>query len=256
MDKRAFFPNVVTLGNLFFGFWAIISIGQGNFKAACWLLVVAAICDALDGTVARLVKSNGKMGAMIDSLADVISFGLAPSYLVYRVAFEPLNFWGVLLAFLPLLGGALRLARFMNDKPSHSFFTGLPIPSAALIIGGYYLYTSSGWVSSPDPRAWMWLTPITAILMISPIPYIKPPKVVKYLASKPILGIFVFLVILVSFVLKPGQTLFIGTIVYIVVNPLVWIFRGFYRLNTPLEDCSQQGETNNKRLFRRRRKKA
>ena len=126
-------PNIFTSLNIFCGFYAIISSIDGKYIAASIAIIIAVIFDMLDGKIARITKTTSKFGVEYDSLADLISFGLAPGLMIYLWALEPLGRLGWLTAFLFMTCGALRLARFNTQTGSISgqYFIGLPIPAAA-----------------------------------------------------------------------------------------------------------------------------
>lgn len=132
---RAAVPNFFTLMNLLAGFFSLIQTAAGNLEAAAWLVVLAAFFDLVDGIVARLAGVSSEFGLELDSLSDVVSFGVAPSFLLYEFGLDQLGpLWGALLASLPALFGAVRLAHFNTVATSDtksSEFTGLPIPAQA-----------------------------------------------------------------------------------------------------------------------------
>ena len=105
-------PSLFTTGNLFCGFWAIISVFQEKFFYAAVAILLASVFDVLDGKVARLSGATSKFGVQYDSLADLVSFGIAPALLAYSWALRPYGRFGWLAAFLFVVCGALRLARF------------------------------------------------------------------------------------------------------------------------------------------------
>ncbi|MCA9771978.1 MAG: CDP-alcohol phosphatidyltransferase family protein, partial [Myxococcales bacterium] len=105
-------PNLITSASLFAGFYSVIMSVQGHFERAAWAIIVAAICDALDGRVARMTHTTSKFGVQYDSLSDLSSFGIAPSVMVYLWALQYYGRWGWAAAFVYLVCGALRLARF------------------------------------------------------------------------------------------------------------------------------------------------
>jgi len=166
-------PTLFTLGNVFCGFLAMEVSTHGAFDKACMLLFLAAILDGLDGRVARLTGSTSAFGEQLDSLSDVISFGMAPAFIVYRWALSDFDRLGLTVSFLFLVCGACRLARFnvqihVVDK---RFFVGLPIPSAAGALIGLI------WVL-PDPlpterakAVFLLVTLVLSYLMISTIKY-------------------------------------------------------------------------------------
>jgi CDP-diacylglycerol--serine O-phosphatidyltransferase len=130
-------PNAVTLANIAFGFLGIVAAAEGQFERGCVLLFLAALCDLADGRLARLLNATSKFGMELDSLSDVVSFGIAPAVLVYLAVLRELGVLGAAISVAYVLCGALRLARFnlASDELSTLTFLGCPIPIAA----GYVL---------------------------------------------------------------------------------------------------------------------
>lgn len=133
---RSFYPNFVTVINLFFGFYAIINAFNGELMLAFWCIVAGGVADAFDGKVARIVNGSSEFGVQYDSLADVVSFGAATSCIVYNILGQPKEVLEITISFMPLLLGSLRLARFNTqlDGFDKTEFTGLPIPAASYSI--------------------------------------------------------------------------------------------------------------------------
>src|SRR6186713_1946863 len=129
----AILPSLFTIGNLFLGFWAMVRTIHGQYAEAAPLIFWAILLDVLDGRIARMTGTTSEFGAELDSLADVVSFGVAPALLAYSWGFSTLPRVGWLVAFLFVVCGALRLARFNVQKSSVDgrYFVGLPIPAAA-----------------------------------------------------------------------------------------------------------------------------
>jgi CDP-diacylglycerol--serine O-phosphatidyltransferase len=138
---RSIIPNLFTAMNMFAGFLSILNSSQGNYQYAAWLIIIAAIFDALDGAVARLTKSSSELGVELDSLSDIVSFGTAPAVLIFKTYLYNYNTLGVLIAASLILAGGFRLARFNIQLVSFekTFFKGLPIPIAALTISSFIL---------------------------------------------------------------------------------------------------------------------
>lgn len=133
-------PNLITTGNLFFGFFSMVKSLQGDFTWAASAILLAAIFDVLDGRVARMTGGTSEFGVQYDSLCDLISFGLAPAILMYQVGLHELGRPGWVICFMFLACGALRLARFNVQSSigkASGDFTGLPIPMAAGVIACY-----------------------------------------------------------------------------------------------------------------------
>ncbi|MDR2100430.1 MAG: CDP-diacylglycerol--serine O-phosphatidyltransferase, partial [Campylobacteraceae bacterium] len=129
-------PNLFTAVSAFLGIASIVASSQGNFNKAAFYIMLALICDGLDGRVARLTKTTSKFGVEFDSLADVIAFGAAPAMFFYFSTGYDYGRVGVLLAAIYTVFGAIRLARFNVMSPSSepSVFIGLPIPTAAVLV--------------------------------------------------------------------------------------------------------------------------
>lgn len=137
-------PNLLTLSNLFCGAMAVVSALEGNLVLTFWLVMLSALCDFLDGFAARLLNQYSALGVQLDSLADMVSFGLVPSAVVFSIC-RTLGFgteWAALgyLPFIIVLFSALRLARFNIDESQHEEFLGLPTPACALF------FVSTGWL--------------------------------------------------------------------------------------------------------------
>ncbi|MFH1784161.1 MAG: CDP-diacylglycerol--serine O-phosphatidyltransferase [bacterium] len=146
-------PNLFTLGNLGAGFFSIMNSFSSNFVAAGWAILVAVVFDILDGQTARLTKTTSKFGIEFDSLADVISFGVAPAVLMYSLVLHRYGKVGMLVAFLFVVGGALRLAKF-NVKAGEgniTYYSGLPIPAAGGILATFVVVYSM-WAQETSTR--------------------------------------------------------------------------------------------------------
>jgi CDP-diacylglycerol--serine O-phosphatidyltransferase len=227
---RSVVQNLFTAINMFCGFLSILSASEGNYNYAAWLIFTAAIFDALDGLVARLTNSSSELGVELDSLSDIVSFGAAPSFLLYKTYFYSFDIWGIIISSLPLIAGGFRLARFNIQLVgfAKSFFLGLPIPASALTIASFVLaFFNNGY---PLPIA-DYITPFVIVLsylMVSNIRYETIPKFsIKGIKEKPFHFIFLIAaILLVVFLYKRG--LFLVFVLMIVIG----IFRHLYRLIT------------------------
>ncbi|MCX7611288.1 MAG: CDP-diacylglycerol--serine O-phosphatidyltransferase [Ignavibacterium sp.] len=197
-------PNLFTSLNIFCGFLSVIQSSKGNFENAAWLIVASAIFDALDGFMARLTKSSSELGVELDSLSDVISFGLAPSFLLYSIYFHQLNSIGILISALPVITGAFRLARFNVQLVGFDkkFFTGLPIPMCALTFITFYLSFFES-----DKEFFEKILPgmviILSFLMISKVKYDTLPKIkISEIKSNPLKYVLILFFIVMVIVLK------------------------------------------------------
>ena len=139
-------PNLFTTGTLFAGYYSIVSAMNGQYEKAAWFILIATVFDGLDGQVARMTNTTSRFGVEYDSLADLVAFGVAPGLLMYSWALTTFGKLGWLAAFLYVVCGALRLARFnvQVETVESKRFVGLPIPSAAWMVAScgllfYYL---------------------------------------------------------------------------------------------------------------------
>lgn len=183
-NARAAVPNFFTLMNLLAGFFSLIQSAQGNLAAAAWLVVLAAFFDLLDGLMARLAGVSSEFGLELDSLSDVVSFGVAPSFLLYQFALHQLSpMWGGLLASLPALFGAVRLARYntlASTGEKTPEFIGLPIPAQAGTVVVFILtFIETPWfdvLARPQLSVLISLVVVLATLMVSPVKFPALPQ--------------------------------------------------------------------------------
>jgi CDP-diacylglycerol---serine O-phosphatidyltransferase len=209
-------PSAFTLGNLFFGFWSIVSAFNGNFRWAGWFIVFAGILDMLDGRVARLSGTGTRFGEELDSLVDLISFGVAPALLMYFLDFSNAGRFAWILCYIYVVAGALRLARYnvlSAGKPPTSWFTGMPSPSAGMTLAVYYPFSQTNWYRASlsyldlQHEGLVVLMLLLAVLMVSNVKYPKfPPIGVR--SARGILGLTVHLLILLGGIFAPEYFLF------------------------------------------------
>ncbi|MDH5639691.1 MAG: CDP-diacylglycerol--serine O-phosphatidyltransferase [Nitrospira sp.] len=185
-------PNLFTTGNLFCGVYAMLSVFNGDYMSAAVAILVAMIFDVLDGKSARLTNSTSHFGLEYDSLSDVVSFGVAPGFLIYSWALSGLGTFGVAVMFAYVAMGAVRLARFNSTVAlsDGKYFTGLAIPAAAgvvasLVVFDHYAVHMTGEVK---PVLVLVLTLMLSFLMVSTIKYrsfkdlkFKGPQQITYL---------------------------------------------------------------------------
>lgn len=184
---RSVVPSFFTLMNLLSGFMAIIQVYQGYLVYAAWLIVLAALFDVLDGFMARLTNGTSEFGMELDSLSDVVSFGAAPSFLIYAWVFSGSTGLGLpLVASLPALCGAVRLARFNVEarEETPGFFRGLPIPAQAMMLVSFFLtfYERIEMFDVFKQGINVVIIPvivILSILMVSTVPFDKIPRFKK-----------------------------------------------------------------------------
>ena len=209
-------PSAFTLGNLFFGFWGIVSAFNGNFRWAGWFIVFAGILDMLDGRVARLSGTGTRFGAELDSLVDVISFGVAPALLMYFLDFSNAGRFAWMLCYIYVVAVALRLARFnvlSAGKPPSGWFTGLPSPAAGMTLAVYYPFSQTNWYRASlayldlQHEGLVVLMLLLAVLMVSNVKYPKFPPI-GLRSKKGVFGLTVHVVILLGGLFAPEYFLF------------------------------------------------
>ncbi|MEI6092052.1 MAG: CDP-diacylglycerol--serine O-phosphatidyltransferase [bacterium] len=226
------FPNLFTTGNLFCGFFSIISSLKGNFIFASYLILIATLFDMVDGRVARLIKGVSDFGKEYDSLSDLVSFGVAPAILVYMSYLVDIPRLGWLAAFLFVACGALRLARFnvISLTRDPQYFVGLPIPGAAATLASCYLFLKELRISY-DGHYWLLsLIILVSLLMVSSINYKSYKKPESTIKNKSFNNMILFLLLLVIVAINPQIVIFALCILYITQGLLSYIYKGLVSL--------------------------
>ena len=227
-------PSLFTTGNLFLGFLAIVRTLDGRFAEAAPLIGAAVVLDMLDGRIARLTHTQSEFGAQYDSLADAVSFGVAPALLAHAWALTLLPRAGSSAAFLFLACGVLRLARFNVQRHvvDSRFFVGLPIPAAAAQVAAVVFVL-------PEPRVERWqglavlaLVVVVAFLMVSTFRYrsFKGVDLRRRRSYISVLGIAILFLIVAS---EPEASLLAATGLYTLSGPLAWAYQALRRRPDP-----------------------
>lgn len=223
--RRSWVPNLVTSGNLFCGFLAVLAAVEGEngiFKSAV-LICMAACFDTLDGRAARALGVSGEFGKELDSLADVVSFGLAPALLAYQVSLKSAGWIGVLAAGVFVCCGAGRLARYnLIESTDKRFFVGMPIPMAGLTAASLALFAIK---HSVNPYVATGVIALAGFLMISLLRY---PSMEQLAFEAPIPLRIVFALVVVAAVARPSDYLFLMPAFYItygMLANLIWTMR-------------------------------
>ncbi len=167
-------PNLFTTASLFSGFYAIVQAMNGRFEYSAVAIFIAMVLDGLDGRVARMTHTQSAFGAEYDSLSDMVSFGAAPSLVVYEWALKGMGKLGWIAAFIYCAGAALRLARFNTniDVVDKRYFQGLPSPAAAALVAGLVWVLLDLGYTGADARWYACILTIFAgVTMVSNIPY-------------------------------------------------------------------------------------
>ncbi len=224
-------PNLITTAGLFCGFYAIVASMRGNFESAAIAIFFAAIFDGLDGRVARLTKTSSKFGEEYDSLADMVSFGVAPALVMYSWGLSDLGKFGWSAAFIYVACAALRLARFNTqiDTADKNYFTGLASPAAAAIIAStVWVCQDLGWVGAHLPSEVSilvsLLTAITGMLMMANFPYYSFKGI--GLHGRVPFFVMILIVLAIGFVtLDPPRILLVVFLAYGVSGPISFVLK-------------------------------
>lgn len=220
-------PNLLTTGNLFCGLYAILAVMKGSFFSAAIAILVALVFDMLDGKSARWMNSTSQFGVEYDSLADLVSFGVAPGLLMYVWALEPHGTAGVAVMFAFVACGALRLARFnvITATSESKYFTGLPIPAAASVVATLVIFDHRvvTLASQVKPILILILTLTLAFLMVSAIKY-RSFKDLKFKRAQ-LFNYLVWAILgLMLVVAWPEVMLFFVCIAYALAGPIEQVF--------------------------------
>lgn len=176
-------PSLFTLFNLFFGIWSMVLASRGEFYRASWYIFFAGILDTLDGRVARLSKTGTRFGAELDSLVDVVSFGVAPAFLIYQLEFATASQAEWIFCYFYVMAAAIRLARFnitQAGRPKKAFI-GLPSPAAGMTLATFYPFTTTDLYQQvfrvlPRHHLMQILMILLTILMVSNVRYATLPR--------------------------------------------------------------------------------
>lgn len=221
-------PNILTCAGLFAGFYAIMQARLGNFEAACLAIYVAMVMDILDGRLARLTNTTSDFGSEFDSLADMVSFGVAPALILYDFALVELGRFGSLAAFVYIACAALRLARFnvakVNDK---RFFVGVPSPGAAAIVASI-IWVCIDYQISPDGinAVFAIVMVLLALTMVSNIKY-RSFKDFDFKDKMPFVGMIVLVLAFAMIYLSPPLSFLVIGVIYTVSGAVVYAVRKF-----------------------------
>ena len=247
-------PNMITAASLFFGFLSMRYAVEARFLGlpdgylfASYCIIFAAICDGLDGSVARLTHTQSSFGVQLDSLCDLVSFGVAPAFLLYNFTLHSLGRWGFSVSFIYAICGALRLARFnvqSSQGKASGNFTGIPIPMAAMPVAVYImaqqdlglwtlengyqetLVTIAKFLTVPKHVALMALVIMAGLGlgMISTFEYIST-KTIKLPRKRPFKVLsFVLLLSILVFTFELSVTLTFLMVAYCLHGPILWFW--------------------------------
>lgn len=223
-------PNLLTLGALFAGFYAIIAGMNGNFNAAGWAILIAAVMDGLDGRVARMTNTQSAFGAQFDSLADMVSFGVAPALIVFSWALSSLGNAGWAASFIYMSCAALRLARFnvQLGTVDKRFFVGLQSPVAAGLVT-FVVWVAAKYEVQPGVGVAVvtaLLTAFTGLLMVSNYRYYSF-KEIHFKGTVPYVVFLMTVVLLVVIAQRPHEVLLTMCLVYASSGPAIAIYKKY-----------------------------
>ena len=224
-------PNTLTLCGMFSGFYAILSAINGDFLYAAWAIILANIFDGLDGWIARLTNTSTRFGIELDSLSDLVAFGVAPSIMMYKWVLSPFDRVGWAAAFLFVACGALRLARFnvQTGAPGSKTFKGMPIPAAATILASVVIFYSTFWKGIPDKNIFFpVITIVLSLLMVSTLRY-HGLKELDFRERKPFWVLILFVLVLFIMLIHPSTAIFIFSMLYLVWGLVENVFLFFKR---------------------------
>ena len=220
-------PNLFTTAGLFAGFYGIVSAMNSQFESAAIAIFIAMVMDGLDGRIARLTNTQSDFGVEYDSLSDMVSFGLAPSLIMYQWALSGMGKLGWLAAFVYAASTALRLARFNTQAASEDkrFFQGLPSPAAAAVLAGLI------WLGNdPDFMDLSILkvlclpfTVLVGVLMVSNVRY-HSFKQIDFKGKVPFMAVLVVVPIFVLIAIQPSLVLFLLATIFAISGPILTLF--------------------------------
>lgn len=229
LRKRGIYllPNLFTTGALFAGFYAIVQAMNGKFEFAAVAIFIAMVLDGLDGRVARLTHTQSEFGAEYDSLSDMVSFGVAPSLVVYEWALKGLGKWGWFAAFIYCAATALRLARFNTniEVVDKRYFQGLPSPAAAALVAGF-VWLMLDYDISGESVHWYAaaLAVFSGLSMVSNLPFYSF-KDFNMRKSVPFVVIFLAALFFIFISSYPPGVLFGLFMCYALSGYVLWVWR-------------------------------
>jgi CDP-diacylglycerol--serine O-phosphatidyltransferase len=234
-------PNLLTTGNMFFGFVAIVLSIQQDFTHAAYAIVGAAVFDLLDGRVARITHSTSQFGAEYDSLCDLVSFGVAPGILLYLWALQPFGRIGWLASFLFACCGALRLARFnvQANVIEKNYFQGLPIPMAAGIVASSVLAFTELEIDASRSYYLLAMTILMAFVMVSNFRY-RSFKDIDLKGRKPFWYLVIGVALVFVIATKPEVMLFVLFMGYALLGAIFGILKiGRHPISKPVVQSAE-----------------
>jgi CDP-diacylglycerol--serine O-phosphatidyltransferase len=225
---KGIFPGTFTMGNMVCGFLALISAFEGEITTACWLIILAAFLDGLDGKVARFSGATSRFGVELDSMADFLSFGVAPAAIMYIIKLHSMGKWGWVISIVYIMASGYRLARFnlLAQTDEKKEFLGLPVPGAAMPLVAFVIMSYYIWGRLEYSEYLVSMVILFSALMVSQIEYDSMPDRFNTKRNK---IKFIFIVIAAAAALwKPRLLLFPIFALYIIIGLVREAYRYFY----------------------------
>lgn len=228
LTRRGVFllPNAITISSLFCGFYAIVMSLNMDFKQATMAIFISMVLDSMDGRVARLTHTQSEFGAQLDSLADMVAFGVAPALVVYEWSLRGMGRIGWVSAFVFCACAALRLARFNTNIAivDKRYFQGLPSPAAAAIVAGFIWVMEDMGFSGSDFywTAW-WITLYAGLTMVTNVPFYSF-KVMNVRKAVPFIAVIVVVLVIMAISFDPPKVLFGLFVLYGISGYVVYVW--------------------------------
>lgn len=216
-------PNLLTTASLFAAFYSLVASMKGQYEAAVIAMFIGMIADGLDGRIARLTNTQTEFGAQYDSLSDMVTFGVAPSLLLYNLTLSHLGKFGWLVAFVYTAAVALRLARFNTqlETADKRYFQGIPCPPAAAVMASF------AWICYQNEWHNLFVSILTAVfalglsvLMVSNLRYYSF-KEIDFKGKVPFLYILIMIILFVAIAANPAIVLFVSFSIYALSGPML-----------------------------------
>jgi CDP-diacylglycerol--serine O-phosphatidyltransferase len=230
-------PSMFTVGNLFCGYACIVHAMRGDYATAAVFIGVATVLDVLDGRIARLAGAASEFGGEFDSLADVISFGVAPAVLVLAWGLEPLGRLGWAVGFLYVTATALRLARFnvQGKSPDKRYFAGMPSPAAGGVLAATVFAWPGGLGIAQAPFVALLVVLVPALLMVSRIRFRSFGALILQ-PRRSYVGLLQFAILVAAIAVQPEIVLFLMAYAYLVSGPIGYVVGRVHRSSGRPED--------------------
>ena len=221
-NKIYILPNIITTFGLLSGFLSVLFAINANYTAAVYLIILAMILDGLDGPVARITKTETEFGKEFDSLADMVSFGVSPSLVLYIWGFNSFSYIGVIFSFIYVAAVAVRLAKFNSETQEKGFFRGIPSPAGAATLMSIIWFSEYYSLSGTFMYVFSSLfTLLVSYLMISNVPFfnLKSMDVARYKNTN---NLIIAIVVFASFCVAPALVFMLIFISYICYSTFLY----------------------------------